>query len=80
MAKVLPSVTIRGVTYRVLRLHGNSGPRYLLRNDRGELFGVYGCNAQAALAAAPLVIKPAIDNPLRDVDFFDDDGTLIART
>jgi hypothetical protein len=79
VAKALPPITIRGVTYRVLRLDGARSPRYLLRNDRGELFGVYGRNAQAALSAAPLELKLTVDNPLRDVDFFDGDGTLTAR-
>jgi hypothetical protein len=79
VANVLPPITIRGVTYRVLRLSGPSTLRYLLRTDRGELFGVYGRNAQAALSAAPLALKLTSDNPLRDVDFFDGDGRLIVR-
>jgi hypothetical protein len=34
----------------VLRLEaGASGPRYLLRNDAGELFGVYRRNAQKSV-------------------------------
>ena len=46
--------------------------------DDGELFGVYGRNAQAAMSAAPLVLKLTSDNPLRGVDFFEgDDGALL---
>ena len=79
MARVLPPVTIRGAMYRVLRLDDTGQARYLLRNDRGELFAVYGRNAGPALSAAPLTLKLTVDNPLRDVDFFEDDGRLIAR-
>jgi hypothetical protein len=54
--------------------------RYLLRNDAGELFGVYPCNAQAALSAAPLEITLRTDNPFRGLDFFQtDDGGLVVR-
>jgi hypothetical protein len=72
VAKALPPITVNGVRYRVLRLEpGTSGPRYLLRNDAGELFGVYGRNAQTALSAAPLELKLTVDNPFRGLEFFE---------
>ena len=81
MAKALPLITVNGIRYRVLRLDpGASGPRYLLRNDAGELFGVYGRNAQSALSAAPLELKLRVDNPFRGLDFFEmEDGGLVVR-
>jgi hypothetical protein len=81
VAKALPPITVNGVRYRVLRLGpGASGPRYLLRNDAGELFGVYGRNAQSALSAAPLELKLRVDNPFRGLDFFEmEDGGLVVR-
>ena len=82
VSKVLPPIVVNGIRYRVLRLDGgNYGrPRFLLRNDDGDLFAVYGRNAQAALSAAPLVLKLTADNPFRGVDFFEgDDGDLVVR-
>ncbi len=79
MAKALSPIVVNGVRYRVLRLGLGTGPRYLLRNDAGELFGVYGRNAQAALSAAPLELKLRIDNPFRGLDFFETDGGLVVR-
>ena len=79
MARVLRPIVVNGTLYNVLRLDGgSSNVRYILRNGRGELFGVYGRNAQAALSAAPLTLKLAVDNPLRGVDLFEDeDGSLV---
>jgi hypothetical protein len=79
VAKSLPAIVVNGIRYRVLRLAGGrGGPRFLLRSETGELFGVYGRNAQAALSAAPLVLKLTTDNPFRGVDFFEaEDGALI---
>ena len=79
MAKVLPPIVVNGVRYRVLRLEGGKygRPKFLLRSDDGDLFGIYGRNAQAAMSAAPLMLKLSNDNPLRGVDFFEgDDGSL----
>ena len=80
MAKALPTIVVNGIRYRVLRLDsGKYGPRFLLRNPDGELFGVYRRNAQTAMSAAPLVLKPTTDNPLRDVDFVEtDEGRLVS--
>ena len=82
LSPALPPITINGVRYRVLKLEDSArGPRYLLRSDDGDLFGVYGWNAQAALSAAPLVLKLAVDNPFREVDFFETaEGGLLARS
>jgi hypothetical protein len=81
VAKALPPITVNGVRYRVLSLGpGSAGPRYLLRNAAGELFGVYGRNAQSALSAAPLELKLRVDNPFRGLDFFEmEDGGLVVR-
>ena len=80
MSKVLPPIFVNGVRYRVLRLAGGGGPRFLLRSDAGELFGVYGRNAQTALSAAPLELKLTIDNPFRGLDFFETtEGGLLVR-
>ena len=44
----------------------------------GQLFGVYGRNAQVAMSAAPLELKLTTDNPFRGVDFFEtDEGGLV---
>jgi hypothetical protein len=80
VAKVLPPIVANGIRYRVLRLEGGKygRPKFLLRNGDGDLFAVYGRNGQAAMSAAPLMLKLSIDNPLRGVDFFEgDDGSLL---
>jgi hypothetical protein len=81
LARAVPPITVNGVRYRVLRLAtGTVGSRYLLRNDAGELFGVYGRNAQSVLSAAPLELKLRVDNPFRGLDFFEtDEGGLLVR-
>jgi hypothetical protein len=79
VSNVLPPIVVNGVRYRVLRLEGG-GLRFLLRSDDGELFGVYGRNAQSALSAAPLELKFRVDNPFRGLDFFEmEDGGLVVR-
>ncbi len=80
MSKVLPPIVVNGIRYRVLRLEGGSGLRFLLRSDDGRLFGVYGRNAQTALSAAPLELKLSVGNPFRGLDFFETaDGRLTVR-
>ena len=77
VAKILPPIVVNGIRYRVLRLEGK-GLRFLLRSKDGDLFGVYGRNAQVAMSAAPLVLKLTTDNPFRGVDFFEtDEGGLM---
>jgi hypothetical protein len=82
VAKVLPPIVVNGIRYRVLRLEaGKYGrPKFLLRSDDGDLFAVYGRNAQEALSAAPLVLKLSTDNPFRGMDLFEtDEGGLVVR-
>jgi hypothetical protein len=56
------------------------GPKFLLRSEDGQLFGVHGRNAQVALSAPPLVLKPTTANPFRGLDFFEtDEGGLLVR-
>jgi hypothetical protein len=54
---VLPAIMIAGTTYRVLRLDGATrGPRFLLRSDHGDLFGLYSYGAEPMkLYAVPLI-------------------------
>jgi hypothetical protein len=62
----LPDVAESKITRRSanLRLDEASGQvRFLLRSESGELFGVYGRNAQQALSAAPLKLTLSADNP-----------------
>jgi hypothetical protein len=80
MARVLPPITIAGIMYRVLRLDGFRGPRYLLRSDTGDLLGLYPYGAEPMrLYAAPLEPTRGSSNPLARLDFFDTGGTLVAR-
>jgi hypothetical protein len=48
---------IAGTTYRVLWLDGATrGPRFLLRSDHGDLFGLYSYGAEPMkLYAVPLI-------------------------
>jgi hypothetical protein len=82
VAKLLPPIALAGTTYRVLRLDGGArGPRFLLRSDRGDLFGLYAHNGQPTrLFAAPLVMNLGESNPLERVDFFETAGRLRARS
>src|SRR5262249_31681499 len=76
-----PVAHVNGIRYAVLRLEGGVKVRFLLRNEAGELFGVYGRNAQQALSAAPLELKLSTDNPFRKMDLFEtDEGGLVVRT
>ena len=80
MAKVLPPITVAGITYRVLRLDGARGPRYLLRSEMGDLRGLYPYGAEPMrLYATPLQPARSDSNPLARLDFFDADGRLVAR-
>jgi hypothetical protein len=77
VAKVLPPIRVAGVAYRVLRLDGARGPRYLLRSDAGELIGLFPQGAEPMrLYAAPLVPGSGA-HPLARLDFFANDGTLL---
>jgi hypothetical protein len=78
MARLLPPITVNGTIYRVLRLEGARGPRFLLRSEAGELIGLFPRGAEPMrLYATPLVPQSgAASHPLARVDFFDVDGTL----
>ena len=82
MAKVLPSIRLNGVTYRVLRLDGGRrGPRFLLRSDDGDLFGLFAQNGQPMrFFAAPLAMNLGKPNPLEGIDFFDTERGLHVRS
>jgi hypothetical protein len=78
MAKVMPPIVLVGVTYRVLRLDGDYGPRYLLRNKAGDLVGLYPYGAELMrLYAAPLEPTRGASNPLVRPGFFDLEGGLV---
>ena len=78
MAKLLPPITVAGVRYRVRRLAGDYGPRYLLRSAAGDLLGLYPYVAEPMrLYAAPLEPTREVSNSLAQLDFFDLDGTLV---
>ena len=80
MSRVVARIVVNGIRYAVLRLDGSGNLRFLLRSPTGELFGVFGRNAQQALSAAPLELKLTTDNPLRGLDFFEtDEGRLLVR-
>lgn len=79
MAKVGRTLTIQGVRYRVLCLNTDPrarGPAFLLRSERGEIFGLYRQSAQPmklyayALRASPEAIS------FTEMEFFDADGEL----
>jgi len=76
----MPPIVVSGVRYSVLKLSEDRGNlAFLLRREDGELFGVYRRNAQEALSAAPLKLTLSVDNPLRGIDFFEEDEGLLAR-
>jgi len=78
VAKLLPPITLRGTSYRVLFLGGARGPRFLLRSDSGTLLGLYPRPAEPTrLYAASLVPDAKPNDPLARVDFFDDGGKLL---
>jgi hypothetical protein len=76
---VVEPITVKGVRYTVLRLDGSGNIRFLLRSGTGALFGVYRRNAQAGLSAVPLKLTLSVSNPLRDIDFFEEDKRLMSR-
>jgi hypothetical protein len=66
--------------YRVLRLEGGGGLRFLVRSDADELFGVYARNAQMAFPAVPLGLKLTTDNSFPGFDFFETaESALLVR-
>jgi hypothetical protein len=66
----------------LLRLDGSTrGPKFLLRNDAGDVFGLFAHNAQPTrLYAAPLMAASSSAHPLARLDFFDrGDALLVAN-
>jgi hypothetical protein len=81
VAKSLAPVTVNGVEYRVLRLSRSAfGPRFLLRDEAGRLFGLFERGADASyFFAVPLETAPDESNPLRRVEFFVSDRRIEGR-
>ena len=74
---MLPPIKVASVLYRVLRLEGEHGPRYLLRSPTGDLVGLFPYGAEPSrLYAAPLEAASGAGNPFARFDFFDLDGNL----
>jgi hypothetical protein len=48
VARVVSLIVVNGIRNAVLRLEGGGNVRFLLRSQKGQLFGVYGRNAQEA--------------------------------
>jgi hypothetical protein len=56
VAKALKPITVRGVRYTVLRLsHSARGPRFLLRDDQGRIFGAWSIVSRGILV--PILSK-----------------------
>ena len=76
MARSLGTITVGGVSYRVLGLPGARGPAFLLRSEAGDVFGLFrhGHEPTRLFASA---LRPGTPAPVFDgVDFFDDEGRL----
>ena len=77
MTRVLPAITVDRIKYPVLRLNGVRGSRYLLRNEAGDLLGLYPYGGEPMrLYAAPLRRARENPNPFARFDFFDAGGEL----
>ncbi|HSD10950.1 MAG TPA: hypothetical protein VLF14_08195, partial [Candidatus Binatia bacterium] len=81
VAKAFPPITINGTLYRVLCLSRTAfGPRFLLRDDAGRLFGLFERGADAScLYAVPLGRDTVTGNPLDRLDFLVTDTGLVSR-
>ena len=81
MAKSLPAITVNGVRYAVLRLDRRAfGPHFLLRDERGQLFGLFPNGASPTFAAKLLGTDCDGHNPLDRIEFRDgDDGLSAAK-
>jgi hypothetical protein len=79
-AKAFPSITVDGVRYAVLRLDRPAfGPRFLLRDERGQLFGLFPNGAGPTFCAELLGTVHEGDNPLERIEFRDSDDRLSAE-
>ncbi|MGH7804236.1 MAG: hypothetical protein ACREQJ_07790 [Candidatus Binatia bacterium] len=83
MAKVGRSLTIQGVRYRVLQLSADPrarGPAFLLRSERGEVFGLFRVGATPLRLQAFALRSEAKAIAFQELEFFDSDGELtVAR-
>ena len=79
---MFPPITINGARYHVLRLSRAAfGPRFLLRDDAGRLFGLFECGANASrLYAVPLGRDTELGNPLDRIDFLIADAGLVTAS
>jgi hypothetical protein len=76
---VLKPITIRGVRYTVLRLSRSArGPRYLLRDDQGRIFGAWP-GANSIFTAQLLEPVASSFNPLDDFVLSDAGDALTTR-
>ena len=79
MARVLKPITIRGVRYTVLRLSLSArGPRFLLRDDQGRIFGAWSGSGSVYRAQLLEPVSPSY-NPLEDFVFNDAGDALTMR-
>jgi hypothetical protein len=79
VAKALKPITIRGVRYTVLRLsHTARGPRFLLRDDQGKIFGAWPGPSSTFKAQLLEPCAPS-SNPLEDFVFSDAGDALTMR-
>ncbi len=78
VAKALPSITLKGVEYAVLGLDRRAfGPRFLLRDAAGHLFGLFERGADASHFYAVPVARTTVDaNPLERIQFLITDRGL----
>jgi hypothetical protein len=77
--QALKPITIRGVRYTVLRLsHTARGPRFVLRDDQGRIFGAWP-GASSTFKAQLLEPVASSFNPLEDLVFSDAGDALTMR-
>ena len=79
MAKALRSIEVRGIRYSVLKLSlSKRGPRYLLRDDEGRIFGAWVVQLSTFRAQLLGPCAPS-HNPLEEFEFADAGDHLTMR-
>jgi hypothetical protein len=77
VAKVYQPLVIAGVRYSVMKLSLSArGPRFLLRDDQGRIFGVWP-GANSIYRADLLTPARSQPNPLGGVQLCEGDGRLV---
>lgn len=77
---MLQPLVLAGETYRVMRLDLSArGPRFLLRDGHGRLYGVYALGADCSLRTDLLGRDLENPNPLAGIELVDGGGRLVAR-